>query len=938
MDDLDTGSRIRIYWDLLWSVLSPFIDSLPFHDSARNHVKIHRSIPLIRSALEWIGSNLEPQLYFPHLPKISQTVESDIHEVFYEVLEIFERFVDEDILDFEPGFQYVYFRQVRPASDSTDVTNKTFPRLSNLRVLPRSEAVVGTDDYPFCARDYINLDLSQESLSILYTRLETLNKTVSAAFSDILNESHPTPVEDSINAARQAQDFGKVAEELFRTLAGQMDAHCNRRREGFIRIAVGGGRHEPRVDMLLPTPARPLDPNECLQLDPTRDEQRSICKSVRRSKTRQRELVLHFKDNRLWETQKNLKRCAPLESRDPLGNYIWSSNAANLTNQSRAEIPVLLAHLMLYLYKTRWFQHLWDMDRLILYPGRGGSSRDPYPYLASDMSMNDGNGFIESISNLNEEDCDPLYRHTFISCFGLRLLEIESGRRFPPTDDDMDPEDDEKGTLPFLTLQRALDELQDTGQVEDGYFRIAKACLEFHSNLKQKRFRDVETSLRELVAIHNLIFSPLLQLLARKFKGAAVDLLESEFEARRAKINYAHSRIFKGYNPSRRRRKLQTKKSGLRNQLNTTRQTQNFQDDKRINAPLEPQQSIRRASDAIDSLPEAGVRATAASRLPINTALREPNERSPEHWFNGVDQLSGVLSASSAERNTSEYQRVKIAVLDTGISPDDPYAQDMEESLYRDFVNEEELGKRDDDGHGTDTVNLIFKVFEAPEIYVARVFERKMADENTPNLVAKALRWAQEQNVDIIVMALGFSRSHERIKKAIDAATAANILIFAAAGNWGGHDRVAFPARLDNVICMFSATPWNKNSHDINPPPYPWNTHNFAILGQEVNMHGPSQHPRILKGTSVSSAIAAGLAASLLDFSRQSVCRDQLRNIKGKREISAIFEDLSKDSKDGEYYCIAPWNLLKRAGDAPDRKAKRIKIRDHLSSILENCR
>lgn len=98
-------SWIRIYWDLLESVVSPFLDSLPFHDQERQHVRIPRPVALIRSTLEWIGSDLDPQVYFPHLPKVLQDVQGEIHEVFDRVLEKLEESVRKDILSLRDELQ-----------------------------------------------------------------------------------------------------------------------------------------------------------------------------------------------------------------------------------------------------------------------------------------------------------------------------------------------------------------------------------------------------------------------------------------------------------------------------------------------------------------------------------------------------------------------------------------------------------------------------------------------------------------------------------------------------------------------------------------------------------------------------------------------------------------------------------------------------------------
>ena len=182
-------------------------------------------------------------------------------------------------------------------------------------------------------------------------------------------------------------------------------------------------------------------------------------------------------------------------------------------------------------------------------------------------------------------------------------------------------------------------------------------------------------------------------------------------------------------------------------------------------------------------------------------------------------------------------------------------------------------------------------------------------------------------------MALGFPQWHEIIREAIDAIDK-RILIFAAAANWGGLDQVAFPARMKDVLCLFSTNPLNKSSRHLNPPLNPRKSHNFAILGESVQMPSLESPSRVINGTSISTAIAAGLAGSLLDFSRQPICRNCLRNVKGRDEISAIFEDLSKDYPDGGYNCIAPWSLLRNLR-ADNREKQRMEIRNHLLRVLQ---
>ena len=104
-DDKSTESGIRIYWELLESVVSPFLAGLPFHSQERQLARIPRPVALVRGTLECIGSSLDPQVYLPHLSKVLPDVQEEIYAAFGEVLEKLELSVKLDILSFNDGQQ-----------------------------------------------------------------------------------------------------------------------------------------------------------------------------------------------------------------------------------------------------------------------------------------------------------------------------------------------------------------------------------------------------------------------------------------------------------------------------------------------------------------------------------------------------------------------------------------------------------------------------------------------------------------------------------------------------------------------------------------------------------------------------------------------------------------------------------------------------------------
>ncbi|KAJ4385196.1 hypothetical protein N0V93_010257 [Gnomoniopsis smithogilvyi] len=85
--------------------------------------------------------------------------------------------------------------------------------------------------------------------------------------------------------------------------------------------------------------------------------------------------------------------------------------------------------------------------------------------------------------------------------------------------------------------------------------------------------------------------------------------------------------------------------------------------------------------------------------------------------------------------------------------------------------------------------------------------------------------------------------------------------------NYGNMTYIAFPARLHHdIVGMFSTNAIAVTSHGINPKLSENKRYDLAILGEGIKMLGPSSGVTTLNGTSMSTAIGAGLAVRLIDF------------------------------------------------------------------------
>ncbi len=161
-------------------------------------------------------------------------------------------------------------------------------------------------------------------------------------------------------------------------------------------------------------------------------------------------------------------------------------------------------------------------------------------------------------------------------------------------------------------------------------------------------------------------------------------------------------------------------------------------------------------------------------------------------------------------------------------------------------------------------------------------------------------------------MSFGFYGRSRVVQTAIQQALSKPVLVFAAASNNGTRRDVAFPAWLQGVICINSATADGVPS-SFNPELNP--AKNFSILGENVKStwinHQNTPH-KPMSGTSVATPIAAGIAALVLEYVLQndpeSSLMEQLDDFKQYDGMTTIFSLMAK-SKDG-YRNVVPWSLL----------------------------
>ncbi|RAL13188.1 uncharacterized protein BO97DRAFT_45016 [Aspergillus homomorphus CBS 101889] len=172
------------------------------------------------------------------------------------------------------------------------------------------------------------------------------------------------------------------------------------------------------------------------------------------------------------------------------------------------------------------------------------------------------------------------------------------------------------------------------------------------------------------------------------------------------------------------------------------------------------------------------------------------------------------------------------------------------------------------------------------------------------------------------------------LQRAVEKASDAGALIFAAASNWGNRGSVPFPARHSfRTMCMFS-TNADDQASSFNPEPRE-RENNFAILGEDLEH--PADPQRRESGTSMATAIAAGLAARIVDFSRQgdNATIERVADVGSLAGMTAIFRFMSKRA--GPFQCVSPLRLMSERYRSNAREKNRAYVRESLHRAMESA-
>ena len=231
---------------------------------------------------------------------------------------------------------------------------------------------------------------------------------------------------------------------------------------------------------------------------------------------------------------------------------------------------------------------------------------------------------------------------------------------------------------------------------------------------------------------------------------------------------------------------------------------------------------------------------------------------------------------------------VKVAILDTGadlqhtmLSPGLAPSSDLWDFVDNDATPQEVPLERDANGvgvlgaggygHGTNIAGIVRQMAPAAQIMPLRVLSSDGSGD--PVNVAAAIEWAISKGANVISLSLGTEHKEQVLEDAIDHATSQGILVVSATGNTGDN-KVLYPASFaDKSVKRLSVS-----STDINDVRSSFATYGnkveIAAPGEQIYSAAPDSRLAAWSGTSMSTPVAAGVAALALgeSTSAHSTC------------------------------------------------------------------
>lgn len=252
------------------------------------------------------------------------------------------------------------------------------------------------------------------------------------------------------------------------------------------------------------------------------------------------------------------------------------------------------------------------------------------------------------------------------------------------------------------------------------------------------------------------------------------------------------------------------------------------------------------------------------------------------------------LASINLKDSWSKFQKNKnivVAVIDTGIQGDHTFLKDnihvisgtrSSQNYGVDFSGSKVTNSPSDQhGHGTHVAGIVKSIFPEVKILALKYYNPKASGQANLEATIKALKYAVDNNVDVINYSGGGPEASVEELRILKEAEKKGILVIAAAGNersniddkrhayypasYGLSNIITVGAHDDNLTIIPSSN-YGKNSVDIAAP------------GHRIRSAIPNNGAGYMTGTSQATAFVTGVAA-LIKSKYPDMKFDQVKNI-----------------------------------------------------------
>jgi subtilisin family serine protease len=260
-------------------------------------------------------------------------------------------------------------------------------------------------------------------------------------------------------------------------------------------------------------------------------------------------------------------------------------------------------------------------------------------------------------------------------------------------------------------------------------------------------------------------------------------------------------------------------------------------------------------------------------------------------WGIDPDKHLASINLKDSWANFKKNKDVVVAVIDTGIQADHAFLKNnihvisgsRSGSNYgMDFSGEKVTTTPIDlHGHGTHVAGIVKSIFPEVKILALKYYNPKASGQANLEATIKALKYAVDNNVDVINYSGGGPEASVEELRILKEAEKKGILVVAAAGNERSNiddkRHAYYPASygLSNIITVGA----HDDSLNIIPSSnYGKNSVDIAAPGHRIRSAIPNNGAGYMTGTSQATAFVTGVAA-LIKAKFPSLKFDQIKNV-----------------------------------------------------------